>query len=131
MIEADAPILFTLAFLFVIVCFVILIVTLYRRKYLIKKSSVALFLIYWAFTTLAFFSTYLRFATSSEFWRDADGKYYIYDRLGWDLLGNKRHIFGRGSGQCPRSNSRIEKERGIRASKRMRFSCIPWAVWFN
>lgn len=55
MIEADAPILFTLAFLFVTVCFLILIVTLYRRKYLIKKSNVALFLIYWAFTTLAFF----------------------------------------------------------------------------
>lgn len=55
MIEADAPILFTLAFLFVTMCFVILIVTLYRRKYFTKKSSVALFLIYWAFTTLAFF----------------------------------------------------------------------------
>ena len=56
MIEADAPILFTLAFLFVTMCFVILIVTLYRRKYFTKKSNVALFLIYWAFTTLAFFN---------------------------------------------------------------------------
>ena len=55
LLEADAPFLFTIAFLIVTVCFVVLIAVLYRKGYLRKKSSVALFLLQWSFTALAFF----------------------------------------------------------------------------
>ena len=55
LLEADAPFLFTIAFLCVTVCFVVLIAVLYRKGRLRKKSSVALFLLQWVFTALALF----------------------------------------------------------------------------
>lgn len=55
MIEADAPCLFTAAFLFVTVFFVATIFVLYKKKRIVKRTSVILFLLHWVFITLAFF----------------------------------------------------------------------------